>query len=243
MSKSILLLFIAVFTSCQSVKIKGICYKTSNANIEIGNIGQAKSMCNLNNSFEQKTVANLNDKIRVSVDVVPYTKELSEIYQRKSKFNQNQSKLTYVDSLPSKPELAVIRLFDVTGFINALNAEHNKDVFDLLQNSKKPQVVSSIAVGLTKEELDKIRQADTYYLINNQDRKYAVALFKQGKKTETIDLNLGTVLAYRLSKFCWTIDNKGKWHIADLAEGKSKCKGKMKSKVSEKEKTKSLYRM
>src|SRR6476620_2786400 len=98
MRKSILLLFAVIFTSCQPIHIKGSCYKTSDATLKCGNISQAKSLCNLKNDFESRTVADLENKIRATIEIIPYDKNLNKIYQEKIKYNQSQAKLTYIDS-------------------------------------------------------------------------------------------------------------------------------------------------
>lgn len=229
--------------SCQTTKIKNRTYKLSSADVELGNIGQSKSTFNLQNDFETRTIAKLENKIRVAIEILPFTRKLNKIYKGKAKFNQNQSKLTYIDSLPTKPELVIIHLLDVTGFLNELNADYNKEVVTFLKDTKNTEIVSNIAVVLSNEIIVKIRQADTYYLINNQDRKYVIALYKQGKKIETIDVDAEAVLGYRLSAFCWSVTERGNWYIADMVEAKNRCMGNTKSKIHEKEKMKNLYKM
>jgi hypothetical protein len=243
MKNLILAFLIVAITSCQTVKIKNNTYNVSTVNVELGSIGQSKSTIKFQNDFEFKTIAKLENKIRLSIEVIPFTKKLNKVYQQKAKFNQAQSELTYVDSLPIKPELVVIRFLDIAGFIGALNADYNKEAFKLIRDTKNTKIVSSIAITMTKEDIAKIRQADAYYLTNNQDKKYSILLFKQGKKTETLDLYSGTVLSYRVSKFCWAPNERGNWYIADMAEGSSSCKGNTKSNIQEKEKIKNLYKM
>lgn len=243
MKNSFSTLLLLVFSACQSTLIKNDRYKISPTTTELGSIGQSKSVLNLQNDFDARTLPKLENKIRVSVEPIPFNKRLNKIYTTKAKFNQNQSKVTYIDSLPSKPELVKIRLLDVTGFVKELNADYNADVFKLLNDTQNLKIISSVALYLSADEIAKIRLADTYYLTNYQDTKYALSLYKLGKKTETIDLNSGTVIGYRLSRFCWSAAERGKWYIADMTESRSRCKGNTESRISEKKKSKNLYRM
>jgi hypothetical protein len=243
MKNSFFILLLLVFSACQSTKIKKERYKVSPTTPELGSIGQSKSLFDLQNDFKVKTLPKLENNIRVAVELIPFNKRLNKIYVAKAKFNQNQSKVTYIDSLPSKPELVTIRLLDVTGFVKELNADYNNDVFRLLNDTQNSKVISSVAISLPTEDIAKIRRADSYYLTNSQDTKYILSLYKLGKKTETIDLNSGTVVSYRLSSFCWAATERGKWYIADMTEGTSRCKGNTESRINEKKKSKNLYRM
>lgn len=232
-----------VFSACQSTKIKSDRYKVSPATPELGSIGQSKSLFDLQNDFKVKTLPKLENKIRVTVELIPFNKRLNKIYEDKAKFNQNQSKVAYVDSLSSKPELVTIRLLDVTGFVKELNADYNKEVFRLLNDTQNSEIISSVAISLATEDIIKIRLADSYYLTNSQEMKYSLSLYKLGKKMDTVDLNSGTIVGYRLSSFCWGAAERGKWYIADMMEGGSGCKGNTESRINEKKKSKNLYRM
>ena len=170
-------------------------------------------------------------------------KKLNDFYKAKEKFNQNQSKVAYIDSLPTKPELITIKLLDVAGFVNELNAAYNATVFRLLFDTQNSEIVSSVAVSLSPEEIAKIRQSDTYYLTNSQDNKYTISLYKSEKKTDAMAINPESIVAYQLSKLCWAISEKGQWYIADMIQGANSCKGKTKSKIKEKKKIKSLFDM
>lgn len=237
-----LLLILVLFTACKTVEIKDEIYKVSATSPEIGSIGQSKSLSNTHNDFTVKTFPELHNNIRVAVEAVPFNNKLYGIYKKKKKFNQKQAKLNYIDSLPSKPELITIRLIDVVGFVNELNAEYNDDVYRYVKDSESSKIVTSIAVSFSDDEIEKIRQADTYYLSNSQNSKFTLSLYKLGKKTETIHIIPQDILAYRLSKICWAINQKKHWHIADISEV-GDCKGNTLQKIPKKSKEKSLFDM
>ena len=242
MKRITLLLIITFFTSCNTLKIKDKEYKTSSTTTEIGSIGYSKSAI-AKNEFTTRVFPKLENKLRVEVSVLPFNKQLNKNYQKKAKFNQNQAKILYADSLDIKPEVVSITILDITGFVNEINTANNKEVSSFLKNTENAKIITSIISTLSNEDISKIKQADTYYLINNQDNKYTLALFKSNKKTEVIDLQSGVVLGYEVSKCCWAMDNKGKWYLGDLVEENSSCKGNTEPKIKEKNTAKSLYRM
>ena len=236
-------LLLVLFNACQTAKIKSETYKIAKTSPELCSIGQSKTFFKLQNSFQTKGFPKLENKSRLEIEVVPFTKKLSEQYTKKIKYNQDLQKLTYVDSLPTKAELVTIQLLDITGFVNELNADYNNDIFRIINNLQNIKLVTSIAVYLTKEEISKIKQVDSYYLTNLQDKKYTIALYKQGKKTESINIDTEAIIAYKLSSFCWAETERSKWYIADIIAENSSCKGITINKVKEKKREQSLFRM
>lgn len=243
MNKIVIALFLFGFAACQTVKIKNETYKVSDNPIELGSIGNASSKLNLENSFEIKSLPILENKIRVNISIVPYTKKTAKAYQEKSQYQQNLSKLNYIDSLPVKPELVTIQIADKLGYVSELNAEYNKAVYTLLTDLQEIEVVSGVALHVSNENLTKIKQADAYYLINNQDKKYTIALYKQGKKVETLEIIQNAIIAYQTNVFCWAQTQRGKWYVADMATKSGACKGKTFSKVTELKKEVNLFKM
>lgn len=239
MRKSFFILLLVFLSACQTTKIKNNTYKVSETAPELGSIGQSKMGYKANNEFEVKTLPKLQNNIRVAIEIVPFNRKMYKIYSAKAKYNQDQLKVAYVDSLPKKPELATIKLLDVVQFVNELNADYNKDVYKFISNTQNSEVVTNLVFCFSPEEINKIKQADAFYLTNYQDSKYAISLYKLGKKTDTLFLNSLNVVAYRLSTFCWGETDRGHSYIADMIEGSSDCNGNTKSKIEDKKKSKS----
>lgn len=242
MKYSIITFLSLILISCNTAKIKDKEYKISSTNIEIGSIGFSTSVIG-KNDFTIHSFPKLDNKLRVEVSLTPFNKKFNKIYQKKAESNQNQAKIQYVDSLETKPELVTISLLDIAGFVSEINNTHNKEVLEFLKNTEKSKIVTSIVTTLSADNISKIKEADTYYLINNQQSKYVLILFKDNKKVATVDLQSGVVLAHEVSKCCWIIDSKGRWYLAGLVDENSACKGKTEPKVKKKESMKSLYRM
>lgn len=242
MLKKIVVLILLVCGACQTTKIKNEDYKFSTSVVELGSIGESKLSYN-QNTFETKALAKLEKNIRVEIGIVPYNRKLNKIYKSKAKYNQNQSKVAFIDSLPVKPELVTIKILDIAGLSQEINADYNAEILKLLINTQNSKIITSLAISLSTDEIAKIRQSDTYYLINSQYKKYSIALFKSGKKTDTIDINPETIVAYQVSKFCWGNMNSGNWYVADIINENSKCAGFTQAKISEKKNSKSLFDM
>lgn len=243
MKRIVVALVLFWISSCQSIKIKDAEYKTSNSIVELGSVGKESSSVTARKTIESKAFPVLQNKIRLYVNIVPFTKQIAKKYSEKSKFQQSLRKLHYVDSLPVKPELVTIEIADKLGYINELNAEHNGSFLTLLQNSQKISMVSSIALYLNNEDLNKIKQADSYYLINNLEKKYTIALYKQGKKTDTIEMIPNEIIGYQTNVFCWSQTKSGRWYIADMTSKANVCKGKTFSKIKEDKKEDNLFKM
>lgn len=225
---------------CQTVKVKTEQYEVIPRTIELGSVGKEKSLLNLQNDFIVRTLPKLDHEIRLAIEIIPFNKKLAKLYETKAKYNQAQLSINYNDSVALKPELATIKILDILGVVQELNAPYNKDLFELLYKNKL-EFVSSVAIVLPTEDLAKIREADAYYLNNEQQKKYTISLMKQGKRIGILDLRTGTIIAHKVSKFCWTEDSKGKWHIADISE--NRCPGIMKSRPKKVKSSKNLYKL
>lgn len=245
MKNSFIVFLLVVLSACQSTQIKNNTYKISDTSPELGSIGQSKMGYMASNEFEVKTLPKLENKIRLAIEIVPFNKKVYKVYAAKAKYNQDQLKVAYVDSLPKKPELATIKLLDVVQFVNELNADYNQDVFKFISTTKHSKVVTNLVYSFSPEEINKIKQADAFYLTNFQDSKYGISLYKLGKKTDMLFINSSNVVAYRLSTFCWGATDRGQSYIADMVEGDGGCKGSTSLKIKEKKKkkTKSLFDM
>lgn len=237
------LILLLLFTvCCKTVSIKDEKYKTSGDSPELGHIGHATSMFNINNTFSTRAIPVLENRIRLTVEILPFTKKLNDVYKSKGLTNQMLAKLAYNDSLATKPEFVKISILDIAAYNGEINAPYNKNIFTYLQDTKKAMLITGIAAVLSKDDIVKLRQADAYYLANTQEKKYTILLYKKGKKADYIDLNDGIQLAYTLSHFCWAINDKEQWYVGDIVEAGKGCEGNTRKKIKEKEQE-NLFKM
>lgn len=241
MKKKYLVVFLIII-ACNSVKVKTESYKISSETIDFLAVGESTTSLNQQNHFESFGFPKLEEKIKLYVEVIPYTKKLNKVYLSKGKYNQNLPKTTYVDSLEVKPELLLVSIADKSLLINTLNNQTNKDIKEYIQNTEKASIITSFVLNVDKTVIDKIKQSDSYYIVQTNDAKYEIALFLNNKKTETINIQSKAILAYQSDDFCWVETAKGKWLIGDLVEEGTSCNGKTFKRIKQ-EKEKSLYRM
>ncbi len=242
MRKIICLFIFIISISCQTIKVKENSYKASNSKIELGALGEAKSIGDLKNSFTISAYPIIDEKIKLDIAILPFTKKANKIYQSKEKFNQKQSKINYVDSLPIKPEMVIIKISDIASLVDDLNSSANAKELNFIKNNERTTIVTSVLVVLNNTEIEKLRNADTHYFVQSDIAKHTIALYKQGKKVDSIDLTSSTILGYTIGKFCWFENEKGKWQIGDIVQKGNSCKGNTYNKVKPK-KEKSLYKM
>lgn len=242
MGKWYLVIIVLSLFSCKTAKIKGNSFETSNAFVELGAIGHSKTFF-LDKDFSSRTYPKLQNKIRLEVQVLPFTKELYKKYNAKAEFNQQQKKIEYIDSVSVKPEFVTIRFLDIQGYVSELNEEYNAASRDFIKASGKGSLVSAIALAVEPEDIINIRAADAFYLINKQDHKYELALFSGGKQISTMDLKSADTFGYQISNFCWILNKKGRWEVADITPHSKNCKGTMTSVATEKKASKNLFKM
>lgn len=242
MKKVVLLVFFSILYSCQSVKVKDTTYSISKSTTELSALGEANSLAGLKNEFQITAYPKLTEKIKVQIAIVPFTKKINTITLAKAKYNQKQTAVTYIDSLPVKPEVVSIKIADINQLISELNSDKNTQIKNLIQNSERTSIITSVLAHLSSAEIEKIRQADTYYLVQTDNANYQIALYNQGKKTGLVAILANTILGYEVSSFCWTETNRGKWQIGDIVTKGNSCKGITYKRIREK-KEKSLYKM
>lgn len=242
MKRIILLVLFSISFSCNSVKVKDTNYKTSSSTIELLSIGRNTSFINFKNNFQGIGFPEIQKKLKLSVEIIPYNKETSKIYSSKKEFNQDLKPLVYTDSLDIKPELVLIEIADKTTLLKELNTDYNKSLSTLIQKTKKTSIVLGIMVHLENEQIEKIKRSENYYLIQTDLAKFEIALYSGNKKTESIYIAPQNIIGYKTSRFCWMKNDRGKWIIGDFSSKNNSCDGDTYSKVKPK-KEKSLYKM
>ena len=239
-----LLFLLFLMGACQSVRLESETYKISKSTTELGSMGKA-SFNGLKHTFETKSFPVLENKIRLDVKVLPLNKKVLKVLSKSYSTTPLLKKKKDSIALPlnTAQSIIVISVLDVTAYLEQLNASQNEQTVTYLKNTKRAKLVNSVAIVVNDDLKHKIKQADTYYLLNSQDHKYVLALYKEGKKLENAELFSESVLGYKLSKFCWASTTKNKWFVADFVPECSSCKGKTYRKIKKDKKNKSLFKM
>lgn len=240
--KRFLILILLAVAGCQTASIHDKKYKVSNSITELGSIGFSNTGMNFKNSFDTRTFPLLKNKIRLNIEVLPFNKDLNTVYLQKMEIKGEQPVLQYNDSIRPQPQYALITILDVSGYLQEINADYNTETYNFIKDTKDAYLVKEVAISLSTASIDKIKEADAYYLINDQEKKYTIALLKQGKQFDTLDINPGIPLVYSLGKFCWAENERHRWYIADIIDEKGVCKGNTSENIKEKEET-NLFKM
>ena len=242
MKQILLVLMATVMLGCQSTKINNIKFLSTASVVELGAIGAPSKSTLLKNEFSIRAIPYIQNKVRLDVRILPFTKQLYKTYMEKTAEAQLKPSIIYADSIPNKPRLAVINILDKNSLADELNALHNKSAFTYLKNSANTALISGIAVTVSDDNLSRILDADTYYLQTTQDDRSLIVLYKDGKRTGIVDVQAGIILGYTYSTFCWSLDRRNEWYIADIADMGSKCQGLTKSKLKKKQED-NLFKM
>lgn len=235
MKKSLLVVITIVLACCQSTHIQDRLYKVSDSNVELGAVGYAYSPDNLRHRFDIKSIPVLDTKVRIAIQVLPFTQDINKIYLTKMKAKGEEPVFKYTDSIPQKPSYVTLSLLDIGTYVSALNGDSNKELYQYLVKTENTSVVTGLAIVPDASLIAKLKAADAYYLVYNRDRKYNLSCYKEGKRTEDIDLSKFETLAYATGHLCWFEDERGRWKVGDVVKSTESCRGRMKSEVKDKE--------
>lgn len=234
---------VLILMACNTVRVKNDSYKFSDEAIDFLAIGENRISLDQRYHFESFGFPKIDDKIKLYVEILPYTKKLNKVYIAKEKHNQALLSSKYIDSLKIKPDVLCISIADKSLLVSLLNNQNNKELRDYIQRTQKQvSIITSFVLSVDKATIEKVKQADSYYLEQVNDSKYEVALFINNKKKETIHIPFQNVIAYQTNNFCWVENTKGNWLIGYLVEGDSTCDGDSYKKIQP-TKEKSLYKM
>jgi hypothetical protein len=221
MKKIITLLIGLILISCKTVQVDQLTQKTTKTVVELGTIGRYAKKIEAN-VFQTTTVPVYQQKIRVSANIVAFTKKAFNAYAQSAQQQHKKIKVTYIDSLANKPGYANLQILDKVQLISELNAGHNKAVNTYLQNTNNNKLITKVSAYFDSVDLQNISQAEEVYLINNKPQKYSLELVVKGKVLANIDLSKAVPFAYSTSSFCWKKE-RGKISISNITSQYESC--------------------
>lgn len=242
MKKYLLVVITVLLACCQSTHIGDRLYKVSESAVELGAVGYAYSPDNLRHRFDIKAIPVLDSKVRITIQVLPFTPDINKIYLAKMKAKGEGPVLKYVDSMPQKPSYVTLSLLDTGTYVTALHSEVNKELYQYLVKTENTSVVTGLAIVPDAPLVAKIKAADAYYLAYNRDRKYTISFYKEGKHIEDVDISKFETLAYTTGHLCWYEDDRGRWKVGDVVKSTESCRGQMRPEVKDKEEV-NLFKM
>ncbi len=221
MRKLSILLALILLISCKTVQVNQLSQKTTKTVVELGTIGTETKKIEAT-IFQPNAVPVYKKKLRVAKSMIPFTDDTFNAYAEAAQQQNQDIKITYIDSVANKPGYAYLQLLDKVCLLSELNADHNKPVNDFLQNSKKSRIVTSISAYFDTVDLNSVGQAEEIYLVNNKPQKYSLELVKNGKPFNTIDISRAVPFTYTTASLCWKKEGSVV-SIANIIEGNQTC--------------------
>ncbi|SFZ93397.1 hypothetical protein SAMN05428642_103110 [Flaviramulus basaltis] len=217
-----LISILLVLTSCKTIDFNQVSQTKTTQQVVLGSIGSEKEFL-LQTGFNNSAVPSYKSPIKLSVVIKPFTKHTHKTFLKAKAVQSANIIVRYVDSLPNKPTYTQLQIADKVELIKALNADENTQVKDYLSHNPKGQVLTGISLTLNKETLEAITGADAVFLVEQGYKTYAIQLYKNKVKTQTIYVNEGIVFEYQTSYCCWQENNKHQLDIVDLVSKYSGC--------------------
>lgn len=235
-----ILLMLCVLAGCQTAKVNDTAYLVSGSTAELGSIGVATGRMGLSNAFSTRAFPILQSGVRLDVKPAASDKKMHELYLKKA--GLSPIAVHNSDSIAEKQQFFTVSVLDKAGYVNEINNPQNSEVVKLVSHIKEVSIVTGLALVFSPDNTALLKEADAFYLVSVQGKKYGMALFKEGKKIGLIDLSREIVLGYTLDKFCWALSDRNQWYIADMIGQDDKCLGNTEKKIREKEET-NLFKM
>jgi len=210
----VLTLFLTI--SCKTISVNNEVLKITQKQVYPLSIGLQKG-------FNTTAIPLLNKPIRLLPSLNTFNTKTFKAFSEAAKKQQTSLNLTYVDSLPDKPKFLNLQVIDFVELANQLNSKHNHDVKAYMVNEPDASIVTNISVAFSAKNINKLNQADKVFLTQDGLKDFALQLFTNGQKTESIKFNQGVVFAYKKSHNCWQEDSKYQLQIVSFVDGLDGC--------------------
>lgn len=221
---TILCLFL-VITSCKTVTIEHSSQSITNQKVTLGSIGLDKNQI-LEHNYSATAIPSYEKPIKLSVSKIPFSKITYNAFTKAKKSQNATISIKYVDSLDNKPQFLKLDIADKVTLIEALNNRKNKNVQNYLSTNYNASIITSISIAFDSSTINKITNAESVFLIENNLKSYVIGLFENGKITEYVSFNKGIVFTYDSSNCCWQANNAHRVNIVDIVIGKTSCPNK-----------------
>ncbi|MFL1013665.1 hypothetical protein [Flavisericum labens] len=212
----IVLFLLFTFFNCKSLPI-GYGATTTSHQVSLGSVG-VNSTSLLDSEFNQTAVPNYSEPIKVSVNLVPFSKRSYKAFEKANAVQSAKIKVNYIDSIPQKPNYIKLQIADKVSIINALNSNGNESVKTYLANNKNAKVLTDVSMAFNPKELQSLMGANSVFLVESGVKTYSLKWYDKTGKQQLVPFNNGVVFAYGTSNCCWRVNNRHKFDIVDLVD-------------------------
>lgn len=218
--KKLLVLFFSLSLSCCGTLPKKRVLNLATSFVELGVIGEKKTSIR-KTDYQVFGVPTYHKKIKASVVLKSFDSQLYKRYQSATKEISVQNALNYVDSIQSKPIFAEITLLDKVIIVSTLSDD--SAISKYIKNYPNSSIVTKVRLVPSQEEIQKIKNADTFYLQTKNTKEQVLQLFSKGQSVGSISLSKNTVFEYGISSFCWKTTSRRKVVLSSLVSQGEKC--------------------
>ncbi len=215
----ILLCFFAL--SCKTISVNQQPQLITETPVELGTIGLLNGTVIASN-FESVAIPSFTKGLKLQVLPVTFSKQSFKAYEKANKMYQ-KGKLTFSDTLKIKPEYVLLQFVDRVAITSELNEAKNTGVRSYLETKQDAQMVTSISIAFSVEQLNTLKNADEVFLIQSASKKFSLQLKSLDGEKQNLELSDGVVFAYQTSVFCWKENDRHQLVIADLVSDSEGC--------------------
>lgn len=215
------ILFCFVVMSCQTISVNQQSQILTETPVELGTIGLLNETVLIHN-FESVAIPSFSKGLKLQVQPVTFSKQSFKAYQKANKMYQ-KGKLTFSDTLKVKPEYILIQFVNRVAITSQLNNSKNTGVRSYLETKQDAQMVTSISIAFSAEQLNMLKNATEVFLIQSSSKKFSLEIKSLDEKKQNLEFSDGVVFAYHTSSFCWKENDRHKLVIADLVADSEGC--------------------
>jgi|GEM_PF-2807064 len=224
---------VLLMTSCRTVVINNDNQIISDSQPQLGAIGFLESKLELskklkNYTFKTMVIPPLENKIRLELHKEKFDKKRYGAYLQASP--ENFFQISYIDSLPEKPEFISLQLSDRIAYV--ANIKNTEKLEEYLKNKPRIESVTAVSIVAKPEVLSFFDNAESVFLA--YDRKmenYYLALLESNGSSKKIYFNDLIVFAFETSGFCWGANYKHQVELKMMSDGE-KCSKGLKKKAA-----------
>lgn len=177
---------------------------------EMGTLGIYTSYL-LGNDYQPKTITNLTDPVRLQWEEIKIQKR--DIFVKTDSLSPSQKDSTLIS----------FEILDKVGLLKQINAD--KDLMKYLRKNEKYKLVSQVTVHFPETILQQVQSSDEIYLTQNKAKTLSLSLLKENKIFDQVEFTDGKIVKFKITEFCWGLNNRREPEIFDLVPEGTECSG------------------
>ncbi len=222
LSVSIVCCVFICLMSCKTIVFNQVTQTKTTKQVVLGSIGSEKEFL-LQKGFNNSAVPNYKTPIKLSIIAKPFTKQTYKTFTKAKALQSADIKINYIDSIPNKPKYIQLQIADKVAVLTALNSEENNAVKAYLSLNTYAQVLTNMSLVFNQKDIESINKADAVFLVENGLKTYALQLYRDKVKTQTISFINSIVFEYQVLNCCWQENKKHQLDIVDLVSKYTNC--------------------